>query len=438
MTDDDLAALFKPLETSRGIVLGVSGGADSTALMFLFARWARRHPRFADSHVATVDHGLRPEAVAEAELVARQANQLGLQHITLTWTGEKPSSDIQNAARTARYKLLTDAAKAVDADTLVIAHTLEDQAETFLLALARGSGVYGLSGMPGERMLHGVRIVRPLLSLRKSQLMALLQAQNLPWSEDPSNRNDHYRRVKMRQATPLIEGLGLTSTTLAATATRLGRAASALDAYASRLITASTTCHVGGYLNLDPRQLIDEPEEVSLRTLARLLRAVSGADYNPRLERLERLLDEIRSATQSGTRLHRTLSGVIAHMPQVTRTRATPHLWLFAEAGRDGFETKQLHPGQTIDWDNRVRITLSPDASESYSIRCLGASAKKAMRGAEPDDVPVAALATHPGAWRADELIEVAGLENPPVPAKHPMLTAQSLVRDRLYASVFC
>ena len=185
-------ALLAPLGSFRAIVLAVSGGADSTALMHLAARWVLRSPSAPKLHVASVDHGLRPEAATEAEQVVAQAKALGLGARTLRWEGQKPAAGIQDAARRARYALLLELAIEVARDVLgdlpstaiVTAHTADDQAETVLMRLARGSGVDGLAAMPVvtrvERMsladggMEGVALLRPLLAVPRARLVATL------------------------------------------------------------------------------------------------------------------------------------------------------------------------------------------------------------------------------------------------------------------------
>jgi len=432
--DDELAALFQALDVSRGIVLGVSGGSDSMALMQLFARWCDRVPRFSNSLVVTVDHGLRLEAAAEADFVARQARQFGLRHQTARWLGDKPKADLQNAARIARYRLLCEAARADGADTLVTAHTLDDQAETFLLALARGSGVYGLSGMPSVRRQGDIRICRPLLAVPKARLTATLVAAGGSWCEDPSNQDDRYRRVTMRRAGAELAALGLSASTLAETAARLGRAAAALDVYADRLIAAAIAVHPGGYLEVDVGRLAAEPEEVALRVLARALRALTGAVYVPRFERLQRLFAEIIAAVADGGRLHRTLAGATAHMPAAVS--APRRLWLLAEAGRTGFAAVELRPGETVDWGGRMRIALSPSAAGPLTIRALGPAARRLLAERAPSGVPVPALATLASAWRDDRLVAVLGLpDGADAAAVAAGITVRPLIGDRLAAA---
>ncbi len=437
--DDELAALFQLLEASRRIILAVSGGVDSTALMVLFARWARQigpigqyavHPL-----VITVDHGLRAEAAAEARLVARQAGTLGFSHRTLCWIGDKPAADLQNAARIARYKLLRQAAETEGADTIVTAHTRDDQAETFLLALARGSGVYGLAAMPPARDEHGIRLVRPLLSMPKSRLIATLETAGIGWSEDPSNQNPRFRRIAMRAAGSDLSALGLTPATLAATADRMARAASALDVYADRLIAAAAEIHLSGYIQIDLEQFKQEPDEVALRAFARLLRALSGGPHVTRLDRLERLFAGLIGAAQAGKSFKRTLGDIVAHLPQRTRATPRPSVWLYAEAGRTGFARDMLVPGETLEWDCRFRLVLSATAASPLRIEALGASGRAMLGPNTPGGVPAAALGTVPAIWRDDVLVGVPGITPDVQLRAYGVLTAQSLVADRLARS---
>ena len=178
LSDDGLERLFASLDQASGIVAAVSGGPDSMALMHLLARWratAERPPVL----VATIDHGLRPEAADEAAFVAREAAALGLPHRILAWTGDKPSAGIQEAAREARYRLLVAHAREEGASHLVTAHTLDDQAETVLMRLSRGSGLSGLAGMRPETDRQGIRHARPLLDWPKARLLDLCHGAGL-------------------------------------------------------------------------------------------------------------------------------------------------------------------------------------------------------------------------------------------------------------------
>src|SRR5215469_13187116 len=145
--DGEASALFHGLENLPALILAVSGGPDSTALLVLAARWAKRLKRAPKLLAVTIDHGLRPEAAREAAAVKRLARRFGVAHRTLRWRGRKPKTGLQQAARVARYRLLAEVAAGAGYAHILTAHTLDDQAETVLFRLARGSGLMGLAGM---------------------------------------------------------------------------------------------------------------------------------------------------------------------------------------------------------------------------------------------------------------------------------------------------
>ena len=181
---DEAAALFGDLAGAPGLLLAISGGPDSTALLFLAARWRKKSKTKLTA--VTVDHGLRKEARREAAAVAKLAKKLGVSHRVVKWTGAKPKSGIQQAARNARYALLAATAKKVGASHIVTAHTLDDQAETVLMRMARGSGIGGLGGMARGTRLGDLTLLRPLLDVPKARLVATCKAAKLGYADDPS------------------------------------------------------------------------------------------------------------------------------------------------------------------------------------------------------------------------------------------------------------
>jgi len=150
LSAEEAKSLFADLARAPALVLAVSGGPDSTALLMLAARWCAALKRGPQLLAVTVDHGLRAQSAAEANSVKRLARKLGVPHKTLRWTGRKPSTGLQEAARETRYRLLAEAARKTGAQHVVTAHTLDDQAETVMLRLARGSGLSGLAAMARE------------------------------------------------------------------------------------------------------------------------------------------------------------------------------------------------------------------------------------------------------------------------------------------------
>lgn len=320
VTDDEIGALFAPLSSAPGLVLAVSGGPDSLALLLLAARWRalRRNaaggPAFL---VASVDHGLRPAAAGEAGAVAELAGRLGFEARVLVWRGEKPRRGVQEAAREARYRLLVQAARETGASHVVTAHHRDDQAETVLMRLAGGSGVGGLAAMRPVAALAGTPLLlaRPLLALPKSCLVAVAREAGVVAVDDPANRDPRFARARLRGLETERAALGLTVGRLATLAERCARADDALAAAAAARFAALAT-DVGreGRLTLSA-DLWREPEEIVLRVLALALVRLAGTAGRPvRLERLERLAQDMRAAEEESAGLRRTLHGATVRL----------------------------------------------------------------------------------------------------------------------------
>jgi len=317
---DDPEPLFSSLSRASGILAAVSGGPDSMALMHLLARWSpvERPPIL----VATVDHGLRPEAAEEAAFVAREAAALGLPHRTLVWTGEKPKTGLQEAAREARYRLLVACAKEAGASHLVTAHTQDDQAETILIRLAKGSGLKGLRGMRRERDREGIIHVRPLLDRPKTALLELCREHGWRFVTDPSNADERFARVRWRRLLPLLAEEGLTAGRLARLADRVARVDEALAAKACEALEAADPQTVEGEFSFQAACLAGEPFEITLRILELALsRTGLGSG---RLHRLETCLERLRASIQAGEGLRLTVAGALLHLDRSGRLSIRP------------------------------------------------------------------------------------------------------------------
>jgi len=305
-------ALFIPLLDIPALLIAVSGGPDSIALLTLLARWRAALPRGPDLFAATVDHGLRPEAAREARAVKRLAAQLGIPHRTLRWTGDKPGTGLQEAARDARYRLLTAEAKRVGSGHVVTAHTLDDQAETLLIRMARGSGLSGLRAMAAATDLHGIRLLRPLLDVRKSRLLATLADAGIGFADDPSNRDPRFTRVRVRTLLPELAREGLDARRLAQLARRIRRADAALaaavdqafvDLSADRDLTTMP-------VEFDAARFLALPDEIGLRLLGEAI-GRAGDEGPVELGKLEILFAALQSAARQGEKLRRTLAGAV-------------------------------------------------------------------------------------------------------------------------------
>ncbi len=346
--------------------IAVSGGADSLALALIAAEWGR-----AAGHrvtALTVDHRLRPESGDEAARVAAWLGRHGIDHEILIWAGPKPAGNRQAAARAARYRLLLDWCARHRAVALLVAHHREDQAETVLLRLARGSGVDGLAAMAPRLDFAGTALLRPLLGVSRDRLRATLAACGQGWIEDPSNRDPHYARTRMREAVGTLAAAGLGADRLAATAARLARARAALDAATDDLLAAAATCHPAGHAEIVTADVLKAPEEIGLRALRDLLRWVGADPYPPRLARLEAAF----AAWMMGEPVDRTLAGCRLHL-------AGDRL-VIARQASVAAPPIALKPGETAIWDGRYRVQATNDLPDGATLGAVGSGAGRVLK----------------------------------------------------------
>ncbi|HEY8947583.1 MAG TPA: tRNA lysidine(34) synthetase TilS [Rhizomicrobium sp.] len=315
--------------------IAVSGGGDSVALMLLLAGYAKQ-AKLAPPVVLTVDHRLRENSAKDARAVVKMATDIGLKAHALTAKDDAPKSDIEAEARMMRYRLMGEWLVAHKIGALYVAHTMEDQAETFLLRLARGSGLDGLSAMrvvapyPMQEF-PGLMIVRPLLDMARAPLRDFLRGKKQSWLEDPMNIDPRFARSKLRAAWPQLEALGLSAQRVSDAAEHLGRAREALDDMTASLLLRAARFDGGGAL-IDSVRLKMAPREVGLRALASTLSRVSGEIYRPRFGKLERLFDAIRDGSLGGGA---TLHGcIVAPAPRSVLAFGTGTLAVSREMGR--------------------------------------------------------------------------------------------------------
>jgi tRNA(Ile)-lysidine synthase len=314
--------LFADWRDVPALVLAVSGGPDSVALMWLAARWRKSLGRGPRLLAVTVDHGLRKEAAREARDVKRLARSLEIEHRTLRWTGDKPSRGVPAAARDARYRLLAQAARAARASHVLTAHTRDDQAETLLMRLLRGSGIAGLAAMARESEREGIRLARPLLEVPKSRLIATLNKAKISFADDPTNRNPAFTRPRLRALLPLLAAEGGDARGLARLASRLARANAAVDVLADgaeRYLALTSDPSLGGF---DARAFAGLPEEIRLRLLRRHLDR-AGHEGPAELGKVEVLLATLDRAIAMRKSLKTTLAGALVSLAR-GRIRITP------------------------------------------------------------------------------------------------------------------
>jgi tRNA(Ile)-lysidine synthase len=366
-------AALGPFESRPRLAIAVSGGGDSMALLLLADAWARQ--RGGEAIALTVDHGLRPEAAAEARQVGAWLAARGIAHHVLNWRGPHPTSDIQAAARRARYDLLAGWCRAAGCLHLLLGHTEDDQAETYLLRLERGSGFDGLAAMAAVVELPDVRLLRPLLGVPRARLRETLRLERQDWIEDPSNQNPAFARVRMRAALPLLDTLGLPAARQAEAAGALAGPRAALEQAVAEVLGGAVSLHPAGFAWVEPRRLLEAPEEVSRRALGRILLAVGGGAYLPRGERLQALH---RRLVEAGA------AGVAATLARCRLLPKRGRLLVCRET-RDG-ERRAIAPGERFLWDGRFSVSRAvEDKSGELQIAPLGCAGWTEVRKRAPE-----------------------------------------------------
>jgi len=394
-----MGALLGP-DFSADIGLAVSGGGDSMAMLTLAHNWT--HAFGVRLWVVTVDHGLRPESAEEAAFVARECAALGHPHVTLKWDGWDGRGNLQEAARAARLRLIDGWRGRVR--HVLMAHTADDQAETFLMRLARGSGVDGLAAMAPSRFVpggaHGPQgegyppeatcedggfwILRPLLGARREDLRHFLTVLKGQWIEDPSNQDRRFDRVKMRQALAQLAPLGLDVATLAGTAERMARAREALQRRAVEA-GAEVARQRWGDLLFDRDGLAALDAETRLRLLAAGLQYVAAHPYRPRAAALEEAAE-------------RTLSGGTTTLHGCLLRAEKAELRICREFGA----VASVDAPVGALWDNRVTIT--GEALAGHVVRALG-EAGAAQLPTRPEGLPYQSLIAQPAVFDGATLV---------------------------------
>lgn len=328
------------------IAVAVSGGADSMALVLLAAQWAKM--RGVKLTALTVDHRLRPESESEAQTVAQWMRDSGIAHEILTWDEGRAvrhlTRSAQDAARDARYNLLTDWCRAHDCKHLLLAHHTDDQVETFLIRLARGSGLQGLGGMDALSQVRGVAVLRPLLAFSKADLIETCGAACQPWIEDPSNQSEKYARTRFRRARAVLEAEGLTQSRMLATVAHLQRARAAVTQSVRALERQACQWSAYGTASISRPLLLGAPEEISLRLLSDVLRRAGGQIYGPRFDGLERLYKKLQTPDMKPVTLHGCWVAVSNETVSVIREPAAIGA------------TKALPAMGSVVWDGRFEI----------------------------------------------------------------------------------
>ena len=396
----------------RHLAVAVSGGADSMALVWLIKEWS--NTTAGRITALTVDHGLRPGSAEEATQVAKWMAAWDVPHHKLLWRGEKPSTGIQEAARTARYTLMSAWCRENGVDALVLAHHREDQAETFLMRLLRGSGPDGLAAMRPLTSLNGVRIVRPLLDVAKESLVSILQDIGQAWIEDPSNHDAGFTRVKVREWMPGLEAHGIDAGRLGALSGAFGLLRFQLEDMTAEAVGSLVHFDPGGWAEV-PRSVIQTaPEILARRMLRSVLKSVGGSGHAPRSGRMARGLQHLRS--QDSFKAF-SLGGCVVLEKN--------HKVMILREERRGTPPLKVEAGDRIVWRNRYLCAFGGEETAGrppYTVAPLSAAGWAQLLQWEPNlrnsGVFHACAATLPALYDGNGLLEIPrfGLRRPSGP----------------------
>ncbi len=333
----------------------------------------------------TVDHALRAASADEARWVGAFCASRGIAHQLLRWDHGAIRGNLQDQARQARYRLIADWVRGQGIGHVLVGHTADDLAESFLIGLARAAGIDGLTSMRPRWQAAGLHWARPLLGQGRVRLRAYLTRRGIPWVDDPSNEDDRFTRIRARRGLAALAPLGISTDRLADVVAHLSAARAALEAQV-RGAAADLVRERAGELTLDRARLLALPDEVQRRLLSAALRWMAGAVYPPRAADLARVIAAIHAGR------HATLMGARVRVAEAQVSLQREY------AAVAGLATPTDQP-----WDAGWRLT-GPHAA-GLTIRALGAAGLARCGDWRAQDIPRAVLLASPAIWRGDALI---------------------------------
>jgi tRNA(Ile)-lysidine synthase len=380
------------------LAVATSGGADSLVLAILADRWARE--RGGSICAVTVDHRLRPESGAETRLLRGWLAARGIRHEILVWSGDKPISRIQEAARVVRYALLAGWCREHGCLHLLTAHHREDQVETHLIRRRAGSGPDGLAGISAIREFADCRVLRPLLGLPRARLVALLDVEQQPFITDPSNRDPSFERSRLRASGAVPADADFTA--LLRRVRTFGDDRVVRERRRDALLAQTVALHPAGFAAIDPGLVRAAWPDVAERVLAAVVVSIGGRIYPPRGRRVAQL----RERLADGRRRGHTLGGCRF----VVRQESILVLRELAAAAAP----VRLNPGESVLWDGRFQVALPATADGPIVVGYLGqagvAEFNRTARGAPRRTLPRLLHPILPTAWDEDGIVAVPHL----------------------------
>ena len=398
LTDSRVCGLFLSYINHDRIALAVSGGRDSMALMYLVYRWKAHLALNIKIEVLTVDHNLRKAAQDECRFVQKIAKNYGFRHKVLTWQHGHIETSIQEKARNARYQLMLDYAREENIDTILTAHTSDDNIETFIMRLAKGSGLDGLKSINKIRHEDGIQIERPLLSLSRSITTEILRSMGNEWVDDPTNDDESFERVKIRNNISSLSSFNISSSNLTKTIQRLARAHESISFFTDLLSQELVELSELGYADVNFDKLRNYPKEIILRVFAKALTDINGGTVS--LSSLEAVFAELIKTERS-----KTLNGCQI-IPQKNK-------YVIVRENR-GINPVEIKINERISWDGRFDVHLKSYNKTNIVIDQIGNAddLRKMIDGTYFQSIPKYVLRTLPGGFIKDKLVLLPNTHN--------------------------
>ena len=355
------------------IAVGVSGGADSLALCLLADNWGRQNG--VKITALTVDHGIRKEAKTEAAQVKLWLENRGIPHNTLVIEQLPPHHGIQAFARKWRFHLLGNWCRNNSVDGVMLAHTIEDQAETVYMRILADSGPEGLSGMRNGTRVAGLTIIRPLLTITKGRLIETCRRFGQNWVVDPSNQDLKYTRVMLRQLKPGIEKVGLEGNKVVRLASAMRKLRNIFDQTSLNFMKKNGGILGTGIAWINASSIDETPIKFLELLLGRLLISIGGTPWPSKKEKLNRLIcvlraQKVTTATLGGCVIEKTNSGTI---------------WIYREIPRK-FPSTVIMPGTKLRWDNRFEVIQT--SKKKLIMEPLGETGWKKLKRISGQNLP--------------------------------------------------
>jgi tRNA(Ile)-lysidine synthase len=295
----------KNLLNKKKFIVAVSGGPDSLALSFLAKIYSIKNSK--DIKYFIVDHGLRNNSKLEAKNVQKKLKNFSIKLNILTWKGKKPKKNIQSIAREKRYKLLTDVAKKYEMKNILLGHQLDDLFENFFIRILRGSGLKGLISLDKEVHLNQVNLIRPLIEIDKKDLIYISNYIFGTYVEDPSNEDDKFKRVKIRNFLKQLSLEGFDRKKFFLTIKNLKFANESIEFYIKKNLEDNLTILRQKNNIILKEKFFSQSNEVVFRSLCEVIKIVGKKHYAVRGKKIEKVINLIR--TKSSFKV--TLGGCI-------------------------------------------------------------------------------------------------------------------------------